>query len=157
MSISEKYWHFMLSFGVLGGVGTSLIFTPAIACIGHWFMVKRGNATGLAAAGGSIGGVVYPLMLQKLFVTVGWGWALRVQGFTFLGLLVIANVFIRSRLPPKPNGNSKPNFKILSQPAFSLLTVGTYLMEWGLFTPIAYLTIYSIESGAMSREFAVQL
>lgn len=147
----------MLTFGVLGGTGTSLVFTPAIAAIGHWFMVKRGNATGLAAAGGSIGGVIYPLMLQKLFVSVGWGWALRIQAFTFLLLLIVANMFIRSRLPPKPGGNSMPDFRILSSPAFSLLTVGTYLMEWALFTPIAYLTIYSIQSGAMSRDFAVQL
>ena len=29
----------MLVFGVLGGVGTSLIFTPAISAIGHWFYV----------------------------------------------------------------------------------------------------------------------
>ncbi len=157
MSISTQYWHFMLTFGVLGGTGTSLIFTPAIAAIGHWFMAKRGNATGVAAAGGSIGGVIYPLMLQRLFVSVGWGWALRIQAFTFLLLLIIANMFIRSRLPPKPGGNSMPDFKILRRNAFSLLTVGTYLMEWALFTPIAYLTIYSIQSGAMSREFAVQL
>ncbi|KAK5171155.1 uncharacterized protein LTR77_004299 [Saxophila tyrrhenica] len=157
MSICTQYWHFMLAFGVLGGTGTSLVFTPAISAIAHWFMVKRGNATGLAAAGGSVGGVIFPLMLQRLFASVGWGWALRIQGFIFLALLIVANVLIRSRLPPKLGGNSMPDFRILRLPAFSLLTVGTYLMEWGLFTPIAYLTIYSIQSGAMSREFAVQL
>ena len=30
-------------------------------------------------------------------------------------------------------------------------------MEWGLFTPIAYLTIYALKSGAMSPTFAFQL
>ena len=157
MSVCTQYWHFIIVFGVIGGTGTSLIFTPAIAAIGHWFKAKRGNATGLAAAGGSVGGVVFPLILQRLFVTVGWGWALRIQGFIFLIFLIIANLCIRSRLPPKPNSTSMPDFKILRSPSFALLTVGTYLMEWGLFTPIAYLTLYALRSGAMSHQFALQL
>lgn len=51
----------MLDFGVLGGLGTSLIFTPAVSSIGHWFYKKRGNATGVAATGGAVG------MFVKLF------------------------------------------------------------------------------------------
>lgn len=30
-------------------------------------------------------------------------------------------------------------------------------MEWGLFTPIAYLTIYAVQSGAFSQAFAFQI
>ena len=120
-------------------------------------MVKRGNATGIAAAGGSVGGVVFPLALQKLFAQLGWGWALRIQGFIFLVLVVLANMLIRSRLPPKPGGSVKPDFKILRFPALSVVTAGTYFMEWGLFTPIAYLTSYALSSGAVSKAFAFQL
>ncbi len=157
MSVCTKYWHFIIVFGVLGGTGTALIFTPAIAAVGHWFKAKRGTATGIAVSGGSVGGVVFPLALQRLFETVGWPWAMRVQGFVFVVLLIVANLLIRSRLPPKPGGSSMPDFKILRSVQFSLLTVGTYLMEWGLFTPIAYLTIYAVRSGAMSREFSFQI
>ncbi|OAQ96476.1 hypothetical protein LLEC1_07279 [Akanthomyces lecanii] len=35
MSFCTKLWHFILSFGILGGLGTSLIFTPSIAAVGH--------------------------------------------------------------------------------------------------------------------------
>lgn len=157
MSECTQFWHFIIVFGVLGGVGTSLVFTPSVSACGHWFFVKRGNATGIAAAGGSVGGVVFPLMLQKLFATVGWAWALRIQGFVFLISLVFANLFIRSRLPPRPGGTVVPDFKILRSPALSLVTAGTYFMEWGLFTPIAYLTIYAVKSGAFSDAFAFQL
>lgn len=157
MSICTQYWHFMLSFSLLGGVGTSLIFTPCISAIGHWFMKKRANATGIAAAGGSVGGIIFPLALQKLFVSLGWGWALRIQGFMFLILLVVANVLIRSRLPPRPGSSIMPDFKILRQPSLALVTAGTYFMEWGLFTPIAYLTLYAVKSGAFSNSFAFQI
>ena len=129
MSECTQFWHFIIVFGILGGVGTSLVFTPSVSACGHWFFVKRGNATGIAAAGGSVGGVVFPLMLQKLFASVGWAWALRIQGFVFLISLIFANLFIRSRLPPRPGGTVVPDFKILRSPALSLVTAGTYFVS----------------------------
>jgi hypothetical protein len=34
MSECTQYYHFMLIFGLLGGTGTALIFTPAVAAVG---------------------------------------------------------------------------------------------------------------------------
>ncbi|KAL2845307.1 major facilitator superfamily domain-containing protein [Aspergillus pseudoustus] len=56
------YWQFILTIGI----GTSLIFTPSIAAVGHFFHKKRGLATGIAASGGSLGGVVTPLIFESL-------------------------------------------------------------------------------------------
>lgn len=147
----------MLDFGILGGLGTSLLFTPAISSIGHFFMTKRGNATGIAACGGSLGGVVFPLMLQRLFPTLGFGWATRIQGFIYIGLLIVANFFIRARLPPKPGGSVLPDFRIFRSSTFALTTVGVFFEEWGLFIPISYLISYALSSGAMSQSFAYNL
>lgn len=147
----------MLTFGILGGVGTSLIFTPAVSSLGHWFYVGRANATGIAAAGGSTGGVIFPLMLQQLFPSVGWGWSLRILGFIFLILLIIANLTIRSRLPPKPGGTVIPNFRIFRDPAFALCTLGTYFLEWGLFIPITYLTSYALSTNALTPALSYQV
>lgn len=147
----------MLVFGVLGGVGTSLIFTAAISSIGHWFLVKRGNATGIGATGGSFGGIIFPLMLQRLFPTVGFAWATRVMGFIFLGLLIVANVLIKSRLPPKPGGSVLPDPRIFRDFAFFLTTIGVFFEEWGLFVPIAYLIIFAMSTGVISEAFSYQL
>ncbi|KAI7486011.1 MFS general substrate transporter [Hortaea werneckii] len=157
MGVCTEYWHFIIVFGILGGVGTSLIFTPAVSSLGHFFFVKRANATGIAAAGGSVGGIIFPLMLQSLFPKVGWAWATRIQGFIFLGLLIGANLLIKSRLPPKPGGSVLPDFRIFRQPAFLLATIGTYFLEWGLFVPITYLVSYALQTGAMTEAFSFQL
>lgn len=133
------YWHFIIVFGILAGVGTALIFTPTIAAVGHFFYEKRGNATGVAAMGGAIGGIVFPLMLQNLFPKVGWGWATRIQGFVFVVLLVLANLLVRSRLPPKPNQSIMPDFMIFRQLNFALVTAGTFFMEW---VRLSFLFIY---------------
>jgi hypothetical protein len=45
---STEYWHFFLVYSVLNGLGGCLIYPPCIASIGHFFLVKRGNATGKA-------------------------------------------------------------------------------------------------------------
>ncbi|KAK5109392.1 hypothetical protein LTR62_007058 [Meristemomyces frigidus] len=152
-----EYWHFIIVFGVLGGTGTSLIFTPAVSAVGHFFYEKRANATGLAATGGSIGGIIFPLMFQALIPKLGFAWTTRIQGFIFIILLIPANLLIRARLPPRPGGSVVPDFTIFRQPAFALATAGTYFLEWGLFIPITYLASYSLVSGAMSHAFAFQI
>ncbi|KAF2196345.1 MFS general substrate transporter [Delitschia confertaspora ATCC 74209] len=157
LGLCTQYWHFMLCFGILGGIGSSLLFTPAFAAVGHFFLAKRGNATGIAAAGGSLGGIIYPLMLQSLLPKVGFGWATRIVGFVFVFCCVIANLLIRSRLPPKPGQSIMPDPKIFRDPGFAWLTAGAYFMEWALFTPITYLPSFAIASGAMDSTFAYQL
>lgn len=55
---SAEYWHFFMVYAVLNGIGGCLINTPCIASIGHYFLRKRGNATGIAMTAGSIGGTL---------------------------------------------------------------------------------------------------
>lgn len=152
-----QYWHFFLVFGVLGGLGTSLIFTPAFAAVSHFFLEKRGNATGIAAAGGSLGGVIFPLALQRLLPSVGFAWATRVIGFIDVFCCIVLCILIRSRLPPKPGQSVMPDFRIFSQLSYLLLTIGIFAMEWALFIPITYLTTFAASTGAFSPAFAYQL
>ena len=152
-----KYWHFFMVFGVLGGLGTSLIFTPGFSAVSHYFFLKRGNATGIAAAGGSLGGVIFPLMLQRLLPSMGFAWATRIIGFIDVFCCVIAFLFIRTRLPPKPGQSVMPDFRIFREPAYLLLTAGIFLMEFALFIPIAYLAAFATSSGGLSSAFSYQL
>ncbi|TKX24974.1 MFS transporter-like protein 40 [Elsinoe australis] len=152
-----QYWHFIIVFGLIGGSGTSLVYTPAISSVSHWFNTRRGLATGLAMCGGGVGGVIFPLMLQRLFTILSFAWATRIVGFTFIFLLGAANLLIRSRLPPRPNSTILPSPHVFLDPAFTLTTIGTFFQEWGLFTPITYLTSYGIHSAAMPSSFAYQL
>ena len=152
----EEYWHFILSFSIISGIGTSLIFTPAISAIGHWFLKGRGGATGLANTGGSIGGIVFPLMLEKLFASVGFAWATRILAFVMLVLVTVANLLIRTRLPPKPGGSVWPDFRIFRNVPFAFTTASTFFMEWALFVPVAYLSSYALRYGLPS-DFSYQV
>ncbi|EEA20892.1 hypothetical protein TMatcc_000891 [Talaromyces marneffei ATCC 18224] len=158
LGFCTKYWQFMLVFGVLMGVGTSLIFTPAIAAVGHYFYDRRGEATGIAAMGGSVGGIVFPLVLEALFPKIGWAWATRVIALFCLISLGVACILIRSRLPPKPASkeNILPDFRIFRDPIFSLTTAGVFLIEWGMFVPVTYISSYALAEG-FSSTFSYQI
>jgi MFS family permease len=158
LSFCTKYWHFMLTIGVLGGVGVSLIFTPAIAAIGHYFYARRGLATGIAATGGSVGGIAFPLILQALFPKIGWGWATRVIALICLIAFGFANLLIKSRLPKKEfsKENVLPDFRIFRDIRFTLTTASVFFIEWGLFVPISYISSYALAHG-FSTEFSYQI
>lgn len=156
MSICNAFWQYYLVFGVLGGISVSLVFTPAIASVGHWFLVKRANATGLALTSGSLGGIVFPLVLQKLIPAVGFPWACRIVGFIQIAFLIPGNLLVQSRLKPLPDAKASIDLAALLEPTFALTTIGVFLIEWGVFVPLAYITSYAISVG-IDQAFAYQL
>lgn len=148
-----QYWHFMLSIGIACGVGSSLIFTPAVSAVGHFFNEKRGIATGIACTGGSVGGVVFPLVLQELFPRIGFGWATRAIALICLVILIVACLLVKSRLPKKPASkeNVLPDIRIFKEPKFALTTAGIFFIEWGLFIPISYISSYSLTHNVSTK------
>ncbi|KAL3428493.1 transporter MCH4-like protein 10 [Phlyctema vagabunda] len=159
LGLCAEYWHFMLVYSVLNGIGGALINTPCIASIGHYFHARRGNATGIAMTSGSIGGIIFPLMLQRLFPAVGFAWATRILGFIIVFLLVLANLLVRSRLPKKKITTFKtvlPDLRVFRDKAFALLTLGIFLLEWGIFVPLTYITSYVVSHGH-SADFGFEI
>lgn len=154
---NTEYWHFILVFGVLGGVGTALLFTPSVAAVGHYFKIKRGTATGIAVSGGAFGGVIFPLMLQSLIPQIGFAWSTRILGFIDILLCLIACILVRADLPPSTLATSPhPDFKILAQPAFAFTVLGCFLIEWALFVPLTYITSYAVYEG-YTQAFSYQI
>ena len=126
----------------------------ATNCVSSWFFKRRAFAIGIVAAGSSLGGVIFPIMLNHLIQEVGYGWALRICAFLILALLVFGNLTVRSRLAPSP----KPlklyqYFKPLTEVPYLLTTIGSFLFYLGLFLPINYIQVQSTEYG-MSAHLA---
>ncbi|KXH30972.1 riboflavin transporter MCH5 [Colletotrichum salicis] len=144
LSLCKEYFQILLAYSILGGLGGALLNSPSYGAIAHFFESRRGFATGIAATVGSIGGIVYPILLQNLFPTLGFGPTARILGFILLGLTVPATLFIRSRLPKKEGpGSIWPDFTAFRDPKFSLSAIGIFFMEWGHFVPITYIISYT--------------
>jgi MFS family permease len=162
-----EYWHFMLSIGILSGIGTSLIFTPCVSSVGHFFRTRRALATGISAAGGAMGGVVFPLLLISLLPRIGWAWATRILALICGCLCVSSALLVRSNVQQPNNSSEKvvhsgiaqylPDLRILVQKSFALTTAGVFFMEWGLFVPIAYISSFALRTGAADLHLASTL
>ena len=145
-----------MSFGILCGIGTSLLFTPSIAAVGHWFKTRRGLATGVASTAGGLGGVIYPIMQTQLFERIGFGWTMRAVALISLCCCLVGVTLVRSRLPPAKNATAHPDFRIFRQRPFLLFTIGLFLLEFALFIPVGYTSTYAMHQG-FSEKFAYEL
>ncbi|RAL03683.1 MCT family MFS transporter [Aspergillus ibericus CBS 121593] len=147
-SISTEYYQILLSQGVCSAIGVSIIFQPAISVIPGWFHRKRGAAFGITTSGSSIGGVILPIMMEKLITRAGFGWAMRSGAFLILGLLIIGNLTIRSRQPPRPKSLSRDALlQPFHEPKMMLVIVGFVLLTFGVFIPMDYLVVESLSNG----------
>lgn len=101
-SICHKYWQFVLAQGFCIGIANGCMFVPMISVISTYFdATKRSFAIGLVLCGSGTGGLVIPIMLNRLIDRIGFGWAVRTLGFMALGMLLVAERLLKKRLPPK--------------------------------------------------------
>ncbi|KAL8748060.1 MAG: hypothetical protein Q9190_000145 [Brigantiaea leucoxantha] len=162
LSVCTEYYQIFLSFSILTGIGSSLLFTPSIACVAHWFMKRRGLASGIAFIGGGFGGIIFPLMTQSLLPHVGWGWSIRILGFVLLVLCAISVAFCRSRVPPRKGAATTwrdtlpdPRIFVDGTGAMAATTAGVLLTDLAYFIPITYAPIYYLDRQHLKYEEAL--
>ncbi|GAA5856025.1 hypothetical protein JCM8547_002945 [Rhodosporidiobolus lusitaniae] len=146
LSYASTYWQVFLSQGLACGVASGLTFLPACSAVSQHFKKKRMLALGFLATGSSLGGVMYPSMINKLLHTpsIGFGWTFRIVGFINLALLIFACLTIKARLPPRPKGRFVDFSIYRKDPLFSLYIVGAAFVWLGLYTPLFYTEEYAL-------------
>lgn len=139
-SISKTYVQFFLSQGVCSAIGASMIFGPGMTCVVTWFFQKRGMAIGITAAGSSLGGVIFPIVVSRMIPRVGFPWAMRTCAFMVLGLMIFANFTVTSRVPPmKRKFDIMAFIRPLKEVPFALLTVALWMFYLGMFPVFAFI------------------
>ena len=127
-----------------------------MASVGQYFKKKRGGAMGIAVAGSSLGGVLFPIALTKMLYNpkLGFGWTIRILGFLILAILAVSCPMIKGRLPPRKDKFFMP--RAFTELPFDLICFATFLMLFGAFTPIFFLPEYAAQHG-MSTELSSYL
>jgi predicted MFS family arabinose efflux permease len=91
-------------------------------------------------------------MIQKLIPQIGFGWTMRAAAFMIFGLLIIANLTLKSRLPPQPKPLDIWEFITpLKEPPFVLVVAGSFLFFFGLFLPFNFVILQAQEQGMSSN------
>ncbi|MCJ1386091.1 hypothetical protein MMC17_009216 [Xylographa soralifera] len=155
-SISTEYYQVMLAQGICVGLGSGCLFVPSFAIIPQYFSTRKALATGIAASGSSLGGIIYPIVFYKLQPQIGFAWATRVLGFIALAGFVVSLSVMRVRILPKQK-------RALLEPGafkeipYTFFTAGLFFSFIGLYTPIFYVQSYAIQEGITNQNLGFYL
>ncbi|KAL7664025.1 Major facilitator superfamily (MFS) profile domain-containing protein [[Candida] zeylanoides] len=168
-------WQFIMALSVCVALGNTLCITPLVGVVSHWFYSRRGRAIGFATTGGSVGGIIIPLMLRALYPKVGFAWAMRILAFFCLACMLLAIGLARGRLEvTKRNNNTLSrtstassetavsrvkrakrflsgtdvryfDFTQLKDVKYSLLIAGVFTEELSLMLMVTYLSSYALK------------
>ncbi|MDR3421539.1 MAG: oxalate/formate MFS antiporter [Xanthobacteraceae bacterium] len=158
----DNLWALYVSYGVLGGFGTGIIYVGIVGLMVRWFPDRRGLATGLAAAGYGFGAFFTSFPIDSMIKSSGYAHTLVVWGI-IQGVIGIAAAQ-GLRTPPEnyvpPGGasvapiaaqQSKRSYaprEMLKNPIFYLLFVMMSMMSTsGL--------MVTSNVGPFAREFGV--
>ncbi|KAK1773610.1 major facilitator superfamily domain-containing protein [Copromyces sp. CBS 386.78] len=153
LSLAKEYYQALLAQGFVVGLGAGMMFTPGVAVLQSYFSTKIGLATGLAAAGSSFGGVVYPIVFYRLIDRIGYGWSVRVIGFIALGTLAVPVVFLKQRVKPG-KVRAFVDVTAFTDGPYVLFTLGCFVGFIGLYTMLFYLSFFGLDTGATDPAMA---
>lgn len=122
------------------------MFVPCVAVLSTYFSTRIATAMGIAAAGSSFGGVIYPIVFHRLQPMLGFAWTTRVMGFMMLGTLTISNSVLKVRV--LPDGRRKfMDISALKEGPFVFFVLGCLIGFLGLYIPFFYIQSYAIDTG----------
>ncbi|CAG2171291.1 unnamed protein product [Oppiella nova] len=92
-SLSTSLSHLYLTYGVILGLGASLIYAPSLVILGHYFKRRLGLVNGLVTAGSSVFTVIMPILLKMLIESKGLQSTLEYLSLLMSALMICALTF----------------------------------------------------------------
>lgn len=152
---AESLTSLALSFGLLVGAGTGLVYTPAMAGVGCRFTARRGLACGIAASGIGAGTLLVPLaaaVLEPFGEARLLSLALLVVAVGLPGALLLGG----ASADPSGSAGGLPLATIGRSPAFARLYLGMLLLSVPAALPFAGL-VPGAERAGLARHEALAL
>ncbi|CCH44594.1 Monocarboxylate transporter [Wickerhamomyces ciferrii] len=155
----HSMYQFVLSQGVLYGIGSSFLYMPPVVCAPMFFNKNRAIAMGVLFSGSGFGGLAMATLSRYLITKFGWQWCLRIEGFMSLGVCLIAAflVEIPQNVSNQFQFNSRKiltlsqlkSWKVWMQLAASLLQSAGYLI------PLIFMSKYGKTLGFTDNQGAI--
>lgn len=112
LSVATASWQVPLIYACLMSLAVTLLGPlTSSTLLARWFNRRRGMALGVAAVGTSVGGFLFPPLVQWLIDSMEWRVGLRVLGLGCLAIMVPIILVIVNRPEDRglhPDGASEP-------------------------------------------------
>jgi OFA family oxalate/formate antiporter-like MFS transporter len=155
-SQAQSVMGIYLTYGLLGGIGTGIIYIGVVGLMVRWFPDRRGFATGIVAAGYGMGAILTTFPVSASLAASGWQHTLLVFGIVFgvIGLIAAQGL----RVPPQAwmaeHESSRssvadvPSRQMLKSPVFWLMFVMMTMMSTSGLMVIS-------QMGSFARDFGI--
>nr|XP_008104433.1 PREDICTED: monocarboxylate transporter 14 [Anolis carolinensis]XP_016847569.1 PREDICTED: monocarboxylate transporter 14 [Anolis carolinensis]XP_016847570.1 PREDICTED: monocarboxylate transporter 14 [Anolis carolinensis]XP_016847571.1 PREDICTED: monocarboxylate transporter 14 [Anolis carolinensis] len=87
-SYASNVHYLFITFGVTAGIGSGMVYLPAVVMVGEYFQKRRALAQGLSTTGTGFGTFLMTFLLKYLCMEFGWRNAMFIQGAICLNLCV---------------------------------------------------------------------
>ncbi|XP_053160622.1 monocarboxylate transporter 14 isoform X2 [Hemicordylus capensis] len=87
-SYASNVHYLFVTFGVTAGIGSGMVYLPAVVMVSEYFQKRRALAQGLSTTGTGFGAFVMTVLLKHLCMEFGWRNAMFIQGAVCLNLCV---------------------------------------------------------------------
>jgi len=107
MSQISAVWQLYLFWGLVAGVGMSVVGPALMSTVSRWFVKRRGLMIAIVVTGAGIGGVILPLIGAWLTLTYDWRFAWIILGIIALIFMVSSSLLFRrdpAQLGQLPDG-----------------------------------------------------
>jgi MFS transporter, OFA family, oxalate/formate antiporter len=148
------------TYGLLGGLGTGIIYIGIVGLMVKWFPDRRGFATGMVAAGYGFGAIVFTFPVDSSIKASGYATTLITFGFVFGAILLITAQLLRRPplgwQPPRPvamraavaqTGRQFSPKAMLRTPIFWLMFVMMTMMSTGGLMVTSQISVFAREFG----------
>ncbi|KAF2877222.1 major facilitator superfamily domain-containing protein [Massariosphaeria phaeospora] len=139
------FWQVFLSQGLLMGIAIAFGVQPALTVVGQHFSKQRALAMGIVCTASAAGGICFPIMFKSFLPMIGFRWALRVAALKVVGCYTVAVLISTSRNSGKKISLSLASlvdFKGFLDIKYSVLCIGAWIAQLGLFVPSFYIEPY---------------
>lgn len=97
MGRCSQLWQFIVMAGVWNLGYNMLTYTPVGLLMNNWFIKNRALMTGIAFAGGNLGGAIFSTVISQIMANQGWRYAYTFGGsICFVAILVAILLIKRS-------------------------------------------------------------
>jgi OFA family oxalate/formate antiporter-like MFS transporter len=146
-----------LSYGLLGGIGTGIIYIGVVGLMVRWFPDRRGFAAGMVAAGYGFGAILTTFPISSSLAASGYQHTLLVYGLVFGAIGLIAAQGLRRppagwmadyRLVDATTVHAVPPREMLKTPVFWLMFLMMTMMSTSGLMVIS-------QMGSFAKDFGV--
>lgn len=146
-SFATEFWHIVMGQGFLTGLGMACTYWPGVTVVPQWFGKRRATALGVAVVGAGLGNFGAGLMIETLISTYDFRVALQISAGVGTGLLGVATVCIKRRLPLEKGGGILGNKEVFQDRLFYSVLLAAFFFQFGFHGPFVFLAAFAADNG----------